>query len=135
MTPFLSVVMPTYNGEKFIASALGSIKQQYVDGLEVIVIDDGSSDRTPDIVREFAKMLPIQLMTPGRIRNWVATSNLGLREVAMAAVSTLVGTSYEVGIAAASIDRAVLLLYTVVSGLPGLYSLRRRGPFKASAAR
>lgn len=65
----------------------------------------------------------------------VTPGNLGLREVAMAAVSTLLGTSYEVGIAAASIDRAVLLLYTVVSGLPGLYSLRRRGPFKASAAR
>jgi uncharacterized membrane protein YbhN (UPF0104 family) len=64
----------------------------------------------------------------------VTPGNLGLREVAMAAVSTLLGTSYEVGIAAASIDRAVLLVYTVASGLPGLYSLRRRGPFKASAA-
>jgi uncharacterized membrane protein YbhN (UPF0104 family) len=63
----------------------------------------------------------------------VTPGNLGLREVAMAAVSTLLGTSYEVGIAAAAIDRAVLLVYTVVSGLPGLYSLRRRGPFKASA--
>jgi uncharacterized membrane protein YbhN (UPF0104 family) len=58
--------------------------------------------------------------------------NLGLREVAMAAVSTLLGASYEVGIAAASIDRAVLLVYTVISGLPGLYSLRRRGPFKGA---
>jgi uncharacterized membrane protein YbhN (UPF0104 family) len=63
----------------------------------------------------------------------VTPGNLGLREVAMAAVSTLIGTSYEVGMAAASIDRAVLLVYTVVSGLPGLYALRRRGPFKASA--
>jgi uncharacterized membrane protein YbhN (UPF0104 family) len=59
--------------------------------------------------------------------------NLGLRELAMAAVSTLVGTSYEVGIGAATVDRAILLVYTVASGLPGLYSLRRRGPFKASA--
>jgi len=58
--------------------------------------------------------------------------NLGLREVAMAGISTLLGSSYEMGIAAASIDRAVLLVYTVISGLPGLYSLRHRGPFKAS---
>jgi uncharacterized membrane protein YbhN (UPF0104 family) len=64
----------------------------------------------------------------------VTPGNLGLREVAMAAVSTLLGTSYEVGIAAAAIDRAVLLAYTVASGLPGLYSLRRRGPFKASTS-
>jgi uncharacterized membrane protein YbhN (UPF0104 family) len=61
----------------------------------------------------------------------VTPGNLGLREVAMAAIATLLGSSYEVGIAAASIDRAVLLVYTVISGLPGLYSLRRRGPFKA----
>lgn len=64
----------------------------------------------------------------------VTPGNLGLREMAMGAVSTLLGTSYEIGIGAASIDRAVLLIYTVASGLPGLYSLRRRGPFKASAA-
>jgi uncharacterized membrane protein YbhN (UPF0104 family) len=64
----------------------------------------------------------------------VTPGNLGLREVAMAGVSTLLGSSYEVGIAAASIDRAVLLVYTVISGLPGVYSLRRRGPFKASDA-
>jgi uncharacterized membrane protein YbhN (UPF0104 family) len=64
----------------------------------------------------------------------VTPGNLGLREVALAGVSTLLGTSYEIGIGAASIDRAVLLGYTVVSGLPGLYALRRRGPFKASAA-
>ncbi|HTQ07509.1 MAG TPA: lysylphosphatidylglycerol synthase transmembrane domain-containing protein [Polyangiaceae bacterium] len=64
----------------------------------------------------------------------VTPGNLGLREVAMGAVSTLLGTSYDIGIGAASIDRAVLLLYTVASGLPGLYALRRRGPFKTSAA-
>ena len=64
----------------------------------------------------------------------VTPGNLGLREVAMAAVSTVIGSSYQVGMAAASIDRAMLLAYTVVSGLPGLYALRRRGPFKASGA-
>jgi uncharacterized membrane protein YbhN (UPF0104 family) len=64
----------------------------------------------------------------------VTPGNLGLREVAMAAVSTLLGTSYQVGMAAASIDRALLLAYTVASGLPGLYALRRRGPFKADGA-
>ncbi|HEX6273143.1 MAG TPA: hypothetical protein VFZ53_08890, partial [Polyangiaceae bacterium] len=57
--------------------------------------------------------------------------NLGLREVVMAAVSTQLGASYAVGMAAASIDRVVLLFYTVGTGLPGLYALRRRGPFRA----
>ncbi|HEX6273487.1 MAG TPA: lysylphosphatidylglycerol synthase transmembrane domain-containing protein [Polyangiaceae bacterium] len=61
----------------------------------------------------------------------VTPGNLGLREVVMAAVSTQLGASYAVGMAAASIDRVVLLFYTVVTGLPGLYALRRRGPFRA----
>jgi uncharacterized membrane protein YbhN (UPF0104 family) len=56
--------------------------------------------------------------------------NLGLREVAMAAISTLLGSSYEVGMAAASIDRVVLLVYTLATGVPGLQALRRRGPWK-----
>jgi hypothetical protein len=46
----------------------------------VIVIDDGSSDRTLDIVCEFTKAFPIRLITLGRIGNWMAVSNIGLRE-------------------------------------------------------
>ena len=80
MAPFLSVVIPTYNGEKFIAAALESVREQYDEGLEVIAADDGSSDRTLDIVHSFAKSFQIRLLTPGRIGNWVAASNLGLRE-------------------------------------------------------
>jgi uncharacterized membrane protein YbhN (UPF0104 family) len=59
--------------------------------------------------------------------------NLGLREVAMAAISTVLGSSYGVGMAAASIDRVVLLAYTIVTGIPGLLSLRRRGLVGAKA--
>jgi uncharacterized membrane protein YbhN (UPF0104 family) len=61
--------------------------------------------------------------------------NLGLREVAMAAVAALLGSSYAVGMAAASIDRVVLLAYTIATGVPGLSALRRRGPFRGSRAR
>ncbi len=80
MRGLLSVVMPTYNGERFIAAALESVRAQAVDGLELVVVDDGSSDGTLDIVRDFAKLLPIRLITPGRIGNWVAVSDLGLRQ-------------------------------------------------------
>lgn len=71
--------MPAYNGEKFIAAAIESVREQ--DGaLELVVVDDGSSDRTLDIVRKSAESLAIRLITPGRMGNWVAASNLGLRE-------------------------------------------------------
>ena len=80
MNPFLSVVMPTYNGEKYIAAALDSVREQHEDGIELIVVDDGSSDGSVDIVRRYAKELPIRLTTPGRMGNWVAASNIGIRE-------------------------------------------------------
>jgi GT2 family glycosyltransferase len=75
-----SIVMPTFNGEKFVGAALESVRQQNDRELEVIVVDDGSFDRTLDIVREFMTTLPIRLIEHKRIGNWVAMTNIGLRE-------------------------------------------------------
>ena len=84
MKPLLSVVMPTYNGERFIAAALESVRDQYRDQvndeIELVIVDDGSTDRTLDVVHGYAGVLPIRLITPGRLGNWVAATNLGLRE-------------------------------------------------------
>jgi GT2 family glycosyltransferase len=83
LTPFLSVVMPTYNGEQFIAAALESVQnQQHREELELVVVDDGSTDQTLDIVRSFAETLPSRVITPGRLGNWVAATNLGMRAAA-----------------------------------------------------
>jgi glycosyltransferase involved in cell wall biosynthesis len=48
--PLISVILPVYNGEKFIAAALESILRQTYRNIEVLVGDDGSSDRTKEIV-------------------------------------------------------------------------------------
>jgi glycosyltransferase involved in cell wall biosynthesis len=80
LEPLVSVVMPTYNGERFLAAALESVRDQHDDGIELVIVDDGSTDRTLDIVRRFAEVMPIRLVIPGRIGNWVAATNLGLRE-------------------------------------------------------
>jgi len=53
-TPLISVVMPTYNGERFLQPAIESILSQSFRDFELLVMDDGSTDRTPDILREFA---------------------------------------------------------------------------------
>ncbi|MGF1522701.1 MAG: UDP-glucose 4-epimerase GalE [Leptolyngbyaceae cyanobacterium] len=54
--PLVSVVIPAHNAETFLAKTLASIQSQTYSDLEILVIDDGSSDRTPDIVREFAQL-------------------------------------------------------------------------------
>ena len=51
--PSVSVVIPVYNGEKFLGDAITSALHQTVLPLEVIVVDDGSTDRTPQIAADF----------------------------------------------------------------------------------
>jgi glycosyltransferase involved in cell wall biosynthesis len=53
ITPVVSVVMPTYNGEKFLRPAIESILNQTLADFELIVIDDASTDSTPRIPVEF----------------------------------------------------------------------------------
>ena len=80
MTAAISVIMPTYNGEQFLAASLESVRQQFADDIELLIVDDGSTDGTLDIIRRFAESMPLRLITPGRIGNWIAATNIGLRE-------------------------------------------------------
>lgn len=48
----VSVVIPIYNGEKFINSVIASIKKQKYEPLEIIIIDDGSTDNTAKIIAQ-----------------------------------------------------------------------------------
>ena len=50
--PRVSVVMCVYNGERFLAEALGSILGQSFGDLELVIVDDGSSDGTPAILAD-----------------------------------------------------------------------------------
>lgn len=51
--PLCSVIIPAYNAEKFIVDALDSVFAQNYSPIEVIVVDDGSTDKTAEVVREY----------------------------------------------------------------------------------
>ena len=51
----ISIVLPTYNGEKYIEMAIRSILQQTYSDFEVIIVDDCSTDKTNDIIKKMAK--------------------------------------------------------------------------------
>ena len=63
-----------------MGAALESVQSQYCEELEVVVVDDGSTDGTMRILEYFSRSLPLRVVRPGRLGNWVATTNIGLRE-------------------------------------------------------
>lgn len=52
--PKISVVMAVYNGEKFIREAIESVLNQTEKDFEFIIVDDGSTDKSADIIKSFS---------------------------------------------------------------------------------
>lgn len=55
MKPFISIIMPVYNNEKYFPNAVQSVMEQSFSEWELIIVDDGSTDNTPKIADEFVK--------------------------------------------------------------------------------
>lgn len=51
----VSVIMPVYNSEKYLEKCISSVLNQSLREIELICVDDGSTDSSPKILREFAK--------------------------------------------------------------------------------
>jgi glycosyltransferase involved in cell wall biosynthesis len=51
--PLVSILMPVYNAAEFLSASLGSILTQDYTHLEIIIVDDGSTDQSMDIVQSF----------------------------------------------------------------------------------
>jgi glycosyltransferase involved in cell wall biosynthesis len=54
MSPRVSIILPVYNGESYLNQCLNSLIAQSMTDFEVIVGDDGSRDRSPEIIANFA---------------------------------------------------------------------------------
>jgi hypothetical protein len=78
--PWLSVIMPVYNGESYLEAALDSIVSQCEENIEIIVVDGESTDGTPSILNAYKDRLPIRILKRERSTNWVIKTNTGLSE-------------------------------------------------------
>lgn len=67
----ISVIVPAYNAEKFIAKCINSIRAQSHGNMEIVVVDDASSDRTGEVLGHLAAQ-------DQRVRPFRAEHNLGV---------------------------------------------------------
>ncbi len=67
----VSIVLPTYNGSRFLQEAIGSCLAQSYSHFELLVVDDASTDDTPEIIKRFEGL-------DSRIRSVRHATNLGL---------------------------------------------------------
>lgn len=77
-TPAVSVVLPVYNGEAYIREAVESILAQTFGDFELIVINDGSKDRSGEILRELAARDPRVVLVERPNAGLVTTLNEGI---------------------------------------------------------
>jgi glycosyltransferase involved in cell wall biosynthesis len=117
--PLVSVLMPTYNGERFVAEAIETVLAQSYERTELLVVDDASSDATAEVVEGYARRYPERIrlsrkadrrgpcrrrndaldLSRGSILAWLDQDDLWLpekieRQVAMFAARPDVGLVY-----------------------------------------
>lgn len=84
--PLVSVIMGVFNCEKTVSKSIESILDQTYPNIEFVICDDGSSDRTPQIVLDYARRFP------DRIRFVENGKNMGLNYTLNRCLSLATGT-------------------------------------------
>ena len=77
--PLVSIVMVNYNHEDFIGESIESVIAQTYENWELIIVDDGSTDSSPEIIRKYAAREPrIRPCLQDRNRHICAATNIGI---------------------------------------------------------
>lgn len=76
MGELVSVILPVFNGEQFLAQALSSVLEQEHRPLEIVVVDDGSEDGSAELARRFPETRVVSQKNAGP----AAARNRGIRE-------------------------------------------------------
>lgn len=77
--PLVSVIVPFYNGKRFIGEAIDSVLNQTYQSLEIIIVDDGSTDDPESAVGPFLSDPRIKLIKHGQNKGISAARNTGIK--------------------------------------------------------
>ena len=79
--PKVSVIIPCYNSERFLRECLDSIVNQTLRDIEIICVDDGSTDSTPDILRDYTnKDMRVKIISFEENRSTNVARKVGVAE-------------------------------------------------------
>lgn len=79
--PFVSVVMPNYNGARFVEKAIRCVQEQTYPHFELIIVDDCSTDHSPELIEAMAAKDPrIRLIRSPENHGVAVTRNMGIAE-------------------------------------------------------
>ncbi len=86
--PWLTVIMPIYNGGDTLDAALSSLDSQ-CEGLEIVAVNQGSTDNSRKLLEAARSRLPIRIIDNPDAKSWTENTNLGLREAASSLITML----------------------------------------------
>lgn len=80
MSELISVILPVYNGEKYLKEAIESILNQTYKDFEFIIINDGSTDKSLDIIEKYKKEDERIIVISRENKGLIATLNEGIEK-------------------------------------------------------
>lgn len=75
--PAVSVIIPTHNGADMLRECLEALREQTYHDFEIVVVDDASADRTPELLNEFPEVRVVRL-EGARGHGFARAANMGL---------------------------------------------------------
>jgi glycosyltransferase involved in cell wall biosynthesis len=78
-TPWLSLVIPSYRGEKWIETALDSVAAQSPEGIEVLLVDGGPTSAAVDIARTYCSRLRLRIFERNDLDSWHTKTNFAVQ--------------------------------------------------------
>ena len=78
LAPWLTVIIPSYRGEKWIGASLRSLVAERAEGIEVLLIDSSPTSATRDVARRYSDRLLMRIFERCDLSSWQAKTNIGV---------------------------------------------------------